>query len=61
MGRRTIGTNMQIISEEESHSMNPDYYLVLPWHFINEFKELENNYLKNSGKLLVPFLQFKII
>ena len=52
---------MQIISEEESHSMNPDYYLVLPWHFINEFKELENNYLKNSGKLLVPFLQFKII
>ncbi|MDP7197827.1 MAG: class I SAM-dependent methyltransferase, partial [SAR202 cluster bacterium] len=45
-GRRTIGTDISIISEEESHSMNPDYFLILPWHFIKEFKERETNYLK---------------
>lgn len=60
-GRRTIGTDISIISEEESHSMNPDYFLILPWHFINEFKEREKSHLKNGGKLLVPLPEFKII
>ena len=60
-GRKTIGTDISIISEEESHSMNPDYFLILPWHFINEFKEREKNYLKNGGRLLVPLPKFKII
>lgn len=60
-GRKTIGTSIDIISEEESHSMNPDYYLILPWHFIREFKEREKNYLKNGGKLIVPLPHFKII
>ena len=60
-GRRTIGTDISIISEEESHSMNPDYFLILPWHFIKEFKEREKDYLKNGGKLLVPLPQFKVI
>ena len=60
-GRKTIGTDIKIISEEESHSMNPDYYLILPWHFINEFKEREINFLKNGGKLLLPLPKFQII
>ena len=60
-GRRTIGTDISIISEEESHSMNPDYFLILPWYFIKEFKEREINYLKNGGKLLVPLPKFKVI
>ncbi|MGI0058010.1 MAG: class I SAM-dependent methyltransferase [Nitrosarchaeum sp.] len=60
-GRQTIGTDIHIISEEESYSMNPDYFLILPWHFINEFKEREKTYLKNGGKLIVPLPQFKII
>ena len=60
-GRKTIGTDIKIISEEESHSLNPDYYLILPWHFINEFKEREINFLKNGGKLLLPLPKFQII
>ena len=59
-GRRTIGTDIPIISEDESHSMKPDYFLILPWHFIDEFKEREKIYLKNGGKLIVPLPQFKI-
>ena len=59
-GRKTIGTDIPIISEDESHSMRPDYFLILPWHFVNEFKEREKTYLKNGGKLIVPLPQFKI-
>lgn len=60
-GRRTIGTDIPIISEEESHSLNPDYFLILPWHFIDEFHKREQNYIKNGGKLIVPLPQFRII
>ena len=60
-GRRTIGTNIPIVSEEESHSMQPDYFLVLPWHFQKEFQEREKIYLKNGGKLIIPLPKFKII
>jgi hypothetical protein len=31
--RFTPGTNIPIVSEDESLSHAPDYYLVLPWHF----------------------------
>jgi len=34
-GSCTIGTNIPIISEEESRKRKPDYYFVLPWHFID--------------------------
>jgi len=60
-GRRTIGTNISIISEEESYSLNPDYFLILPWHFLEEFVEREQEFLKNGGKLIVPLPEFQII
>jgi SAM-dependent methyltransferase len=60
-GRITIGTNIPIISEEESHLMKPDYYLVLPWHFEKEFRDREQIYLENGGKLIIPLPEFKII
>ncbi len=60
-GRKTIGTDISIISEEESHSLNPDYFLILPWHFITEFIEREHNFLENGGKLIVPLPQFNIV
>ncbi len=50
----TPGTRIPIISEEESIAMNPDYYLVLPWHFKNGFIEKMEVYLKKGGKLLFP-------
>ena len=36
-GCRTLGTNLPIISEEDSRKLKPDYYLVLPWAFREEF------------------------
>jgi hypothetical protein len=40
---------------------NPDYVLVLPWHFINEFKNREKEYLNGGGKFIVPCPKFEII
>jgi cyclopropane fatty-acyl-phospholipid synthase-like methyltransferase len=60
-GRTTIGTNLKIISEEQARASNPDYFLVLPWHFIKEFKQRESRFLNKGGKLLVPLPTFQII
>jgi hypothetical protein len=60
-GLKTIGTNIPIYSEEDMRKINPDYLLVLPWHFISEFKERENQYLQGGGKFIVPCPKFLII
>jgi hypothetical protein len=53
-GSYTIGTDIPIISEEESRKQKPDYYLVLPWHFIEEFKKRERDFLERGGKFVLP-------
>jgi intein/homing endonuclease len=60
-GLKTIGTNIPICSEEEMRKAKPDYLLVLPWHFINEFVAREADFLKNGGKFIVPCPKFVII
>lgn len=60
-GLRTIGTNIPIISEDEMRKRNPDYLLILPWHFVSEFREREREYLMNGGKMIVPMPKFEII
>lgn len=60
-GHKTIGTNIPIMSEEDVRSMNPDYFLVLPWHFISEFTKREVDFLNKGGKLIVPCPKFEII
>lgn len=60
-GLKTIGTNIPIYSEEEMRKVQPDYLLVLPWHFINEFVAREDEFLKKGGKFVVPCPQFKVI
>jgi len=60
-GLKTVGTNIPILSEQEVRDMKPDYMLVLPWHFIHEFKIREREYLENGGKFIVPCPSFQII
>ncbi len=60
-GLKTSGTNIPICSEDEMRKINPDYLLILPWHFINEFVEREKEYLINGGKFIVPCPNFEII
>lgn len=60
-GLYTAGTNIPIISEEEMRANPPDYMLVLPWHFIDEFVKRENNFLLTGGKFIVPCPKFEVI
>ena len=41
--------------------MNPDYFFVMPYGFINEFKKREHNWLKKGGKFLIPYPKLKIV
>lgn len=60
-GAFTPGTHIPIISEEEAHSMKPDYFLVLPWHFKNSILEREQLFLKQGGKFIFPLPEIEII
>ena len=48
-GSETIGTHIPIISEEKSRALRPDYYLVLPWHFLDEFLDREVELFARAG------------
>lgn len=60
-GKKTIGTSIPIISEEQARKEKPSYFLILPWHFLKEFVKREKEYLKSGGKFIVPLPKFKII
>lgn len=60
-GAFTPGTNIPIVSESEVRAMNPDYMLVLPWHFRSSIVEREAAYLAKGGKLIFPMPEIEII
>lgn len=60
-GSYTPGTNIPIISEAEARAMNPDYFLVLPWHFKHGILEKERDYLANGGKFIFPLPEIEIV
>jgi len=47
-------SNVPIVSQEESIAAKPDYYLVLPWHFIDFLRRKHDYYLEAGGHLLSP-------
>jgi len=60
-GKKTVGTEIPIISEEQARKENPDYFLILPWHLVEYFKQRETDFLKKGGKFIVPIPEFEII
>jgi NDP-4-keto-2,6-dideoxyhexose 3-C-methyltransferase len=60
-GSETIGTRIPIISEERSRELQPDYYLALPWHFMDEFLERESEFLDRGGQFIVPMPEVRIV
>jgi ABC-type Fe3+-hydroxamate transport system substrate-binding protein len=60
-GSETIATHIPIISEEESRAMNPDYYVALPWHFLDEFLDREREFLAHGGAFIVPLPEVRIV
>ncbi len=60
-GKMTVGTWIPIISEEEARRAMPDYFFILPWHFLKEFRERESEFLGRGGKFIVPMPEFQVI
>jgi SAM-dependent methyltransferase len=60
-GAMTLGTEIPIRSEEESRALDPDYYLVLPWHFAEEFIERERAILLRGTALILPLPEVKMV
>ncbi|PEQ14701.1 methyltransferase [Novosphingobium sp. PC22D] len=60
-GRVTPGTQIPIISEAEARARDPDYFLVLPWHFRDGILAREREYLERGGKFIFPFPEIEII
>jgi len=60
-GRKTAGTLIPIVPKEEARRDGPDYFLVLPHHFLEEIKREESEYLKSGGKMIVPLPEFHLV
>jgi len=60
-GARTIGSDIPIISEEDSRAMKPDYYLVLPWHFRKEFVERERATIDAGTRFIFPLPRLEVV
>jgi SAM-dependent methyltransferase len=60
-GSETIGTHIPIVSEDESRERKPDCYLVLPWHFLDEFVEREAEFFSRGGRFIVPLPDVRVV
>lgn len=60
-GKKTVGTLVPIVSEAEARLAKPDYFLVLPWQFLDEFVKREEEHFARGGKFIVAMPDFKII
>jgi hypothetical protein len=61
LGRVTPGTRIPIYPKESIEKLNPDYAIVLPWHFKKSITSNEEAYLKSGGKLVFPLPTLTIV
>jgi len=60
-GKFTVGTGIPIFSEEEARKAKPDYFLVLPYAFFDEFHKREEAWRKGGGRFIVPLPTFRVV
>jgi len=60
-GALTLGTDIPIVSEEESRAAKPGYYLVLPWHFKAEFLERERATINAGTAMIFPLPEVTVV
>ena len=54
VGLRTLGTDIELVSEEKARELNPSAMLVLIWFFKDELLKREKDYLAKGGSLMFP-------
>jgi hypothetical protein len=57
----TPGTHIPIVSEADAHAQQPDYFLVMPWHFRKFIVEREAAFLQRGGKLIFPLPTIDVV
>ena len=57
----TPGSHIPIVSEAEARAMQPDYFLVLPWHFKEGILRREKEFLNQGGRFIFPFPEIEIV
>ena len=60
-GTYIASVGIPIISEEQAREEKPDYMLVLPWFFREEFLEREKEYLHSGGHFIFPLPKVEIL
>ena len=60
-GKYTPGSNIKIVDEKLKYKIDPDYMLVLPWHFKNFIVNKERKFLNRNRKLIFPLPDIEII
>lgn len=54
------GSGIKVIDEDKIET-KPDYYLILPWNFLDDFVEKEKKFFENGGKFIVPISEPHIL
>lgn len=52
VGLRTLGDDIELISEERARGLGPSCIFVIPWNFKAEIVDREREYLEKGGKFL---------
>lgn len=60
-GKKIASVGIPIISEEQARKKKPDYMLVLPWFFKEEFLKREKDYLRSGGHFIFPLPELEVI
>jgi len=60
-GKYIASVGIPIISEAQARREKPEFMLVLPWFFKEEFLIREKDYLKSGGHFIFPLPTFEIV
>jgi hypothetical protein len=60
-GMEMSGSRIPIISEKDGRAQAPDYLMVLPYYFLEEFLDRESDYLRNGGCFIVYLPDLRVI
>ena len=60
-GKVTPGTHISIAPESQVIASNPDFLIVLPWHFKESFKALLGDFVESGGSIVFPLPELEII
>jgi hypothetical protein len=60
-GRFMPGTLIPIMSEEQVLAAEPDYLLILPWHFRETFMVKLEPFLARGGRLIFPLPDIEVV